>query len=229
MQEVKVFHAALIPLPMLDMITLNGNLAQSSLTSWSPLSLLSFVSTFLFTDFPLCPDWELRQTIDPMQGARNLLSNKSSFAKKNSNWGSYAPFSRHCNPPRADFSTCISDVWDIAPPVVLQLYQSWMRWTEDLMEILSIQLSCIVNLWTCAQNWWGLATSVLETLNMLMMVFKILGTVSLLIIWVSCPAWLVKFGASPDMCCFRVMSLTRKARSRFAIICKHMQHNHILN
>ena len=37
-------------------------------------------------------------------------------------------------------------------------------------------------------------------LKMLMMVFKILGTVSLLIIWVSCPAWLVKFGASPDMC-----------------------------
>ena len=72
-------------------------------------------------------------------------------------------FPRHCNLPRADFSTCISDVWDIAPPMGLQLYRSWMRWTEDLMEILNIQLSCIVNLWTCAQNWWGLATSVLET------------------------------------------------------------------
>ena len=72
-------------------------------------------------------------------------------------------FPRYCNLPRADFSTCISDVWDIAPPVGLQLYRSWMRWTEDLMEILNIQLSCIVNLWTCAQNWWGLATSVLET------------------------------------------------------------------
>ena len=72
-------------------------------------------------------------------------------------------FPRHCNLPRADFSTCISDVWDIAPPVGLQLYRLWMRWTEDLMEILNIQLSCIVNLWTCAQNWWGLATSVLET------------------------------------------------------------------
>ena len=72
-------------------------------------------------------------------------------------------FSRHCNLPCADFSTRISDVWDIAPPVCLQLYRSWMRWTEDLMEILNIQLSCIVNLWTCAQNWWGLATSVLET------------------------------------------------------------------
>jgi len=83
--------------------------------------------------------------------------------KTHSNWGSYAPFSRHCNLPCADFSTCISDVWDIAPPVGLQLYRSWMRWTEDLMEILNIQLSCIVNLWTCAQNWWSLATSVLET------------------------------------------------------------------
>jgi len=72
-------------------------------------------------------------------------------------------FPYHCNLPRADFSTCISDVWDIAPPVGLQLYRSWMRWTEDLMEILNIKLSCIVNLWTCAQNWWGLATSVLET------------------------------------------------------------------
>ena len=72
-------------------------------------------------------------------------------------------FPRHCNLPRADFSTCISDVWDIAPPVGLQLYRLWMHWTEDLMEILNIQLSCIVNLWTCAQNWWGLATSVLET------------------------------------------------------------------
>jgi len=72
-------------------------------------------------------------------------------------------FPRHCNLPRADFSTCISDVWDIAPPVGLQLYRSWMRWTKDLMEILNIQLSCIVNLWNCAQNWWCLATSVLET------------------------------------------------------------------
>jgi len=61
-------------------ITLNGKLAQSSLTSWSPHSLLSFVATFLFMDFPLCLDWELRQTIYPMQSARNLLSNKSSFA-----------------------------------------------------------------------------------------------------------------------------------------------------
>ena len=67
-------------------------------------------------------------------------------------------FPRHCNLPRADFSTCISDVWDIAPPMGLQLYRSWMRWTEELY-----QLSCIVNLWTCAQNWSGLATSVLET------------------------------------------------------------------
>ena len=62
-------------------ITLNGKLAQSSLTLWSPPSLLSFVATFLFMDFPLCLDWELRQTIDPMQGARNLFSNKSSFAQ----------------------------------------------------------------------------------------------------------------------------------------------------
>ena len=83
--------------------------------------------------------------------------------KTHSNWESYAPFSRHCNLPRADFSTCISDVWDIAPPVGFQLYRSWMCWTEDLMEILNIQLSCIVNLWTCAQNWWCLAMSVLET------------------------------------------------------------------
>ena len=51
------------------------------LTSSSPPSLLSFVATFLFMDFPLCPDWELRQPIDPIQGARNLLSNKSSFAQ----------------------------------------------------------------------------------------------------------------------------------------------------
>ena len=62
-------------------ITLNGKLAQSSLTSWSPPSLLSFVATFLFTDFPLCPDRELLQTTDPMQGAQNLLSKKSSFAQ----------------------------------------------------------------------------------------------------------------------------------------------------
>jgi hypothetical protein len=58
----------------------------------------------------------------------------------------------HCNLPCADFSTCISDVCDIAPPMGLQLYRSWMRWIEDLMEILNIQLSCIVNPWTCAQN-----------------------------------------------------------------------------
>ena len=149
--------------------------------------------------------------------------------KTHSNWGSYAPFPRHCNLPRVDFSTCISDVWEIAPPVVLQLYRSWMCWTEDLMEILNIQLSCIVNLDLCTKL---MRLSVVRSWNlkMLMMVFKILGTVSLLIIWVSCPAWLVKFRASPDMCSFRVMSLTkRKARSRFAIICKHMQHNHILN
>ena len=33
-------------------------------------------------------------------------------------------FSCHCNLPCADFSTCISDVCDIAPPVGLQLYRS---------------------------------------------------------------------------------------------------------
>src|SRR6185436_4624392 len=62
-------------------ITLNGKFVQSSLTSSSPPSLLPFVATFLFMDFPLCPDWELCQPIDPIQGARNLLSNESSFAQ----------------------------------------------------------------------------------------------------------------------------------------------------
>ena len=144
-------------------ITLNGNLAQSSLTSWSPPSLLSFIAIFLFTDFPLCPNWELHQTMIQCKVHEIFFPTSLHLPKTHSNWESYAPFSRHCNLPRADFSTCISDVWDIAPPVGLQLYRSWMHWTEDLMEILNIQLSCIVNLWTCAQNWWGLATSVLET------------------------------------------------------------------
>ena len=56
-------------------------LAQWSLTSSSPPSLLSFVAIFLFMDFPLCPDWELHQPIDPIEGARYLLSVKSSFAQ----------------------------------------------------------------------------------------------------------------------------------------------------
>ena len=82
MEEVKVFMQLLFHFPCWTWsITLNGKLAQSSLTSSSPPSLLSFVATFLFMDFPLWTDWELHQPIDPMQGARNLLSNKSSFAQ----------------------------------------------------------------------------------------------------------------------------------------------------
>src|SRR6185436_18849931 len=73
-------------------ITLNGKFVQSSLTSSSPPSLLSFVATFLFTDFPLCPDWELHQTIDTMQGAQNLLSKKSSFAQNKSQLRELCPF-----------------------------------------------------------------------------------------------------------------------------------------
>ena len=37
-------------------------------------------------------------------------------------------------------------MFETAPPVGLQLYRLWVRWTKDLMEILNIQLSCIVNL-----------------------------------------------------------------------------------
>ena len=144
-------------------ITLNGKLAQSSLTSSSPPSLLSFVATFfsqilLSVQIGSCANQLIQCKVHEIFFPTSLH-----LPKTHSNWGSYAPFSRHCNLPRADFSMCISDIWDIAPPVGLQLYRSWMHWTEDLMEILNIQLSCIVNLWTCAQNWWGLATSVLET------------------------------------------------------------------
>src|SRR6185503_3625595 len=108
----------------------NGKLAQSSLTSWSPPSLLSFVATFLFTDFPLCPDWELHQTIGPMQGARNLLSNKSSFAQNAFQLRELCPFF----PVTA---ICLVLISARASPMFVgfQLYRSWMRWTEDLMEI----------------------------------------------------------------------------------------------
>ena len=133
-------------------ITLNVKFVQSSLTSSSPPSLLSFVTTFLFTVFLLS-----RLRIAPNNWS-NARCTKSYFQqvfispKHIPIEGVMPPFPRHCNLPRDDFSTCISDVWDIAPPVGLQLYRSWMHWTEDLMEILNIQLSCIVNLWTCAQN-----------------------------------------------------------------------------
>ena len=62
------------------------------LSHHGPPSLLSFVATFLFMDFPLCPDWELCQTIGPMQGARNLLSNKSSFAQNTFQLRELCPF-----------------------------------------------------------------------------------------------------------------------------------------
>jgi len=211
-------------------ITLNGNLAQSSLTSWSPPSLLSFVATFLFTDFPLCPDWELRQTIDPMQGARNLLSNKSSFAHNAFQLRELCPF----------FPSLQSAPWWFQHVHLRCLRHSSSNGSSivSIMDALNRGLDGDPEYSTflhCKSL--DLCTKLMRlsdvrswNLKMLMMVFKILGTVSLLIIWVSCPAWLVKFGASPDMCSFRVMSLTkRKARSRFAIICKHMQHNHILN
>ena len=74
-------------------ITLNGKLAQSSLISWSPPSLLSFVATFLFMNFPLCPDLELHQPIDPMQGAWKLLSNNSSFTQNTFQLRELCPFS----------------------------------------------------------------------------------------------------------------------------------------
>ena len=144
-------------------ITLNGKFSNHlshhrHLLLCCPSSLPFFSRIFLSVQIGSCANQLIQCKVHEMFFPTNLH-----LPRMHSNWVSYAPFSRHCNLPRADFSTCISDVWDIAPPVGLQLYRLWMRWTEDLMEILNIQLSCIVNLWTCAQNWWGLAMSVLET------------------------------------------------------------------
>ena len=183
-----------------------------------------------FTDFPLCPDWELHQTIDPMQGAQNHLSNKSSFAQNAFQLRELGPFCpslqsapcwfQHvhlrCLRHSSSHGSLIVSIIDALnqgldgdPKYSTFLYCKSLDLCTKLMRLSDVR------------SW---------NLMMLMMVFKILGSVSLLIIWVSCPAWLVKFGASPDMCSFRVMSLTKhKARSKFAIICKHMQHNHILN
>ena len=190
-----------------------------------PLSLPLF-----FTDFPLCPDRELLQTTDPMQGARNLLSNKSSFAQNAFQLRELCPFFPSLQSAPCWFQhvhlRCLRHSSSRGSSIVSIM--DALNWGLDgdpeystFLHCKSLDLCTKLMRLSDVRSW---------NLKMLMMVFKILGTVSLLIIWVSCPAWLVKFGASPDMCSFRVMSLTkRKARSRFAIICKHMQHNHILN
>ena len=195
----------------------------------SCIANLDLALRFIFTDFPLCPDWELRQTIDPMQGARNLLSNKSLFSQNTFQLRELCPlfpslqsapcWFQHvhlrCLRHRSSHGSSIVSIMDALnrgldgdPEYSTFLYCKSLDLCTKLMRLSDVRS-------------WNLK---------MMMVIKILGTVSLLIIWVSCPAWLVKFGASPDMCSFRVMSLIkRKERSKFTIICKHMQHNHILN
>ena len=149
--------------------------------------------------------------------------------KTHSNWGSYAPLSPSLQSAPCWFHVhlwCLRHSSSRGSSIVSIM--DALNWELDgdpkystFLHCKSLDLCTKLTSLSDVRSW---------NLKMLMMVFKILGTVSLLIIWVSCPAWLVKFGASPDMCSFRVMSLTkRKARSRFAIICKHMQHNHILN
>ena len=150
--------------------------------------------------------------------------------KTHSNWGSYAPFSPSLQSALCWFQhvhlRCLRHSSSRGSSIV-SIMDALNRGLDGdpeystFLHCKSLDLCTKLMRLSDVRSW---------NLKMLMMVFKILGTVSLLIIWVSCPAWLVKFGASPDMCSFRVMSLTkRKARSRFAIICKHMQHNHILN
>ena len=152
------------------------------------------------------------------------------LSKTHSNWGSYAPFSPSLQSAPCWFQhvhlRCLRHSSSRGSSIV-SIMDALNRGLDGdpeystFLHCKSLDLCTKLMRLSDVRSW---------NLKMLMMVFKILGTVSLLIIWVSCPAWLVKFGASPDMCSFRVMSLTkRKARSRFAIICKHMQHNHILN
>ena len=150
--------------------------------------------------------------------------------KTHSNWGSYAPFSPSLQSALCWFQhvhlRCLRHSSSRGSSIV-SIMDALNRGLDGDPEYSTFLHCKSLDLCTKLMR---LSDVCSWNLKMLMMVIKILGTVSLLIIWVSCPAWLVKFGASPNMCFSRVMSLTkRKERSRFAIICKHMQHNHILN
>ena len=189
-----------------------------------PSSLPFFLRIFLSVQIGSCTNQLIQCKVHEIFFPTSLH-----LPKTHSNWESYAPFSRHCNLPRADQHVhlrCLRHSSSSGSSIVLIMNALNRGLDGDpeystFLHCKSLDLCTKLMRLSDVRSW---------NLKMLMMVFKILGTVSLLIIWVSCPAWLVKFGASPDMCSFRVMSLTkRKARSRFAIICKHMQHNHILN
>jgi hypothetical protein len=106
------------------------------------------------------------------------------------------------------------NVFSITPCTGLQTRWFLMRWNGNLMELLNISFSSSVHLWTRSQidennnihrGIWRGWCFILQFFNMTsLFIIRALST------------WLVKIGSSPDMCFFKVISLTKcKAWSRF--------------
>ena len=59
--------------------------------------------------------------------------------------------SQRCNLSRRISERATSNVLAISPCTGLQIHWSWMRWNENLMELLNINFLLLVQLWTCSQ------------------------------------------------------------------------------
>jgi len=140
----------------------------------------------------------------------------------------------HCNLSRAVFRTrntqylCHNSLYRSSKLLILDALESRLNGASKYL----IFFYCAsLNRYS---EWMDTAAFVLKFGDVDNLACNSLGTTPLHIIWVSCPAWLVKYTFSPNMCSFKVINLTkRKARSRFAKfivnICIHnLHHNQIV-
>ena len=144
-------------------ITLNGKLAQSSLTSWSPPSLLSFVATFISRIFLSVQIGNCSKQLIQCKVHKIFFPTSLHLPKMHSNWGSYAPISPSLQSTPCWFQhvhlRCLRHSSSRGSSIV-SIMDALNRGLDEDPEY-STFLHC--KSWTCAQNWWGLATSVLET------------------------------------------------------------------
>jgi hypothetical protein len=158
-----------------------------------------------------------------MCGAWNYLSIKYLFTPNGLRSSELCPFysgAAICPKLFSDFASL--NVFAISPCTGLQIHRSWMRWNRHLMELLIFNFFLLEHVWTGPQNWWKQWCLFLRFGDGDARVCNSFGYDSILLIYIWCPAWLVKLGVSPTICSFKVTSLTEhKASPRFT--------NHIAN
>jgi hypothetical protein len=166
-----------------------------------------------------------------MHGAWNFLSIKYLFTPNGLRLSELYPFYSGATICQKLISDCTSlNGFAISPCTGLQIHWSWMYWNWHLMDLMIFNFSSL-NMSDQVLNidensdvcFWGSVT--------VMHKFAIpLGMTSILLIYVQCPAWLVKLRISPTIFFFKVTSLTEhKASPRFTnhIAIKRI-HNHNL-